>query len=148
MVEGDAGEEFSRMRLIDSEQVIEPPHPLGEPELGEDPAAAEAAKAVHLGEAIGADEDLTKVRGARTRGHGGFEIDLVHQYVSADTRGELAEGAQFRLLGKGAARVVQVRDDDHARIGGEHLLNCRDVEPKRVPWVAVKDLYRRRKERA
>ena len=55
-VEGDAGQALGLMRLGDAEQVVEPPDPLGQRGLGKDPAAAEAAEAIDLGQAVGADE--------------------------------------------------------------------------------------------
>ena len=83
-VEGDAGEPLGLMRLVDPEQVVEPPHALGEVGLGEDPAATEAAQAIDLGQAVGADELRAEVHGAAARRDRGIEIDFVDQHPGAD----------------------------------------------------------------
>src|SRR3712207_93004 len=49
---------YTTLFRSDAEQLVEAPHLLGERGFGEDPAAAQAAEAVDLGQAVGADEAL------------------------------------------------------------------------------------------
>src|SRR5690348_1199232 len=55
-IEREACKPLGLVRLVNSEQVIEAPHSLREIRFGENPAAAKAAEAVDLRQAVGADE--------------------------------------------------------------------------------------------
>ena len=84
--------------------------------LGEDPAAAQAAEAVDLGQAVGGDEHVAEVDSAAPRRDGGVEIDLVDQHAwrrrgPPARRPRAASSSPARLpLG-----IVEVGEDDQPR---------------------------------
>ena len=93
MIEGDACEPLGLMRLVDPEQIVHAPHALGELRLGQNPAAPEAAEAVHLRQAVGADELGTEVDRAPPRRSRRVQINFVDQHPRTGRGGKLAQGA-------------------------------------------------------
>src|SRR5205085_10112056 len=112
---GNACETFGGMRLVDPEQVIYAPHALCKLGLREDPAAAKAAEAVDLGQAVRDDKLRAEMNRAWTGRNGRVEIDLIDQNPGSNLACKVAKRPQFGFFRKGTARVVQVGDHDQAR---------------------------------
>src|SRR5437764_14164450 len=100
MVKGDAAEALGLVRLVDADQVIEWPHAFGELRLSEDPAAAETAQTVHLGEAVGRDELRSEMNRTPARRDGGVKVDFVDHHARTDPPGKLSDRAQLRFAGE------------------------------------------------
>ena len=82
--ERDHAEQFGGVRRDAAEQVVHPPHRCGQPRLGDNPSAAQAAQSVHLRQARRDDKVIAQVR-SRARGalERRVEINLVHHHPGA-----------------------------------------------------------------
>src|SRR4029077_18495205 len=106
--DGDA-EQFAGMHRSRGHHVVHTPHGACQAGFSENPAAAQAADAVHLGEAAGDYKFGTEVkRRARRVFIYRVEIDLVDQYSGADIAGDFADLAEDALGRQHARRIVQV----------------------------------------
>ena len=134
MLERNAGEPLGLMRLVDSEQVVQPPHALGESGLGEDPAAAQAAEAVDLGEAAGADElgaEMDRAAAAaerrsrdRPRRSGRARRSRKLPIARGSARSARAQLGLWRLVIT-ISRVHSVIAPDHGGVEGEVIRGLR-----------------------
>ncbi len=102
-------EPLGLVRLRDAEQFVQPPHLLGQLGRGEDPAAAQAGKAVDLGQARRADEAVAERSGGPLPRNCGIEIDLVDQDMRRRSRRDRPER---RLIGEIAGGIVKIGEDD------------------------------------
>ncbi len=129
MVECDYAQPFGRVRGVDAEQVIEPPHPPREVRSSQNPAAAQAAQPVHFRQAAGDQEVLAQMNGgARGAREGGVQIRFVHQHARTHAMRDLPGAAQDALLGQDAAGIVQISENDEPRARRHRALDLLGID--------------------
>src|SRR5262249_35831817 len=94
-----------------------------------DPAAAQSAQAVGLGQAAG-DKKASGIETQcswRTLVEQHLEIDLVHQNARADLRRQVADLPEHIVRHQHTARVMHVGEDDELRRGRQVALEVRKI---------------------
>src|SRR5215472_12489559 len=124
VVESHHGEALGGVRAGGGEEIVEEPDAAGQIGGSKNPAAAQAAEAIHFGETAGDDEgilvdgsDRLAEREAEWRclAEKHFEINLVNKHACICAMGHLTDGKQHVRGEQRAAGVVQIRKQDEAR---------------------------------
>src|SRR5438105_3768287 len=101
------------MRRNIVEEIDKPPHPRGDIGWRIDPAAAQSAQPVDLGQTAGDDKVAPEMeRRSRPVGPNTIEVDLVDKYMGAMAGGNFSDSGERTLRGKSAGRIVEIRKHD------------------------------------
>ncbi len=109
MLQRHDAQQFGGMRRDGRKQVIQPPHGACQAGLSQDPATAQAAQAVNLGQTAGDDELRSqKTGGLRSVAVNRVEIHLVNQHARSHAAGQFADFTQHGFRSQNAAGIMQV----------------------------------------
>src|SRR5215472_182869 len=137
MIEANNGHAFCGVNRASIGEVNDLPHPADHAGIGENPAAANSAQAVSLGQAAGDNEVGTEMESGSPRAiEQGLKVDFVDEYACAHFGCHLADLPHGFVIGERAAGVVKIAEDEEARFRGDFAFEFSEPDAEAVIGAA------------